>query len=71
MGCGSDLPQSKKEIRNLTGDSTALSAIGDGILSTWSVLMKAVLGGQGLPLNVFAEENPGKMCKNCFKVYEN
>ena len=68
LGCGMDLPQSNKERRNLGCNSTASPAIRDGILSVWSTLMEEVMDQ---PLNaVFPDvENPGMMCKNCFKVY--
>ena len=69
LGCGNDLPLSTKERRNVNSDSTG------GVVSAWSSLMMVVLGHQDQDLSVgdvFADlNNSGKMCKNCYKVYDN
>ncbi len=73
LGCGSDLPSSKKDVRNLSfGYSASCSATVE-VTSTWKHLMVEVVESQGFSYNrVFTEENDSlKMCKNCFKVFEN
>ncbi len=74
VGCGSDLPNSKKYVRNLSFPSSASSCtVNMGVASTWLDLMKEAVESQGLCYSrVFADENAClRMCKNCFKVFEN
>ena len=73
LGCGTDLPKATKEIRTLSSESTATSTLRAGVILIWNSLMKEVVGNQGFSWNVLFpnEANFGKMCKNCFKVFEN
>ena len=68
LGCGNDLPQSKKDVRNISSASLTSRAIREGILTAWCSLMKEVLESKGLSLcDAFPDlHNSAKMCKNCF-----
>ncbi len=72
VGCGSDLLNSKKYVRNLSFPSSAFSCtVNLGVASTWLDLMKEAVESQCYN-RVFTDENAClRMCKNCFKVFEN
>ncbi len=71
LGCGEDL-QASRERRKLSSDSIASSGPRENVLSEWKIIITRELQNQGTMYDqVFKDpENPGKMCKKCFRDFE-
>ncbi len=71
LGCGEDL-QVSRERRKLGSDSVSGSGSRESVFAEWKILISNEVQVQGIPYyQVFRDqENPGKMCKKCFRNFK-
>ena len=71
LGCEEDFQVSRRDRWKHGSDSIASSGPGESVLSEWKYLITNELQWQGILYDqVFKDpENPGKMCKKCFRNF--